>query len=82
MSDDGGPPAAAAPEPTKPVIVQYDPVTGVPAEYNEFLPKDSEEYKKWKAAQDGVCPNARVAAVLQQRCLRVANRTATLARQE
>jgi density-regulated protein DRP1 len=27
---------------------------GVPAEFNEFLPKDCEEYKKWKAQGAGV----------------------------
>lgn len=26
--------------------VQYDPLTGVPSEFNEYLPKDSEEYKR------------------------------------
>jgi len=29
-----------------PQTVEYDPVTGVPTEFNDFLPKDSEEYKK------------------------------------
>jgi hypothetical protein len=29
-----------------PKKVEYDPITGVPSEYNEYLPKDSEEYKK------------------------------------
>eukprot|EP00798_Chlamydomonas_sp_ICE-L_P014733 gene14733-20778_t len=41
------------PEAPPPKAVAYDPTTGVPAEFNEFLPKDSEEYKKWKAFQDG-----------------------------
>merc|ERR1712130_375365 len=36
-----------------PRVVEYDPVTGVPSEFNEFLPKDSEEHKKWKAAKAG-----------------------------
>lgn len=27
-------------------------VAGVPAEFIEFLPKDSEEYKRWKASQE------------------------------
>mmetsp|Transcript_11180 Transcript_11180/g.20232 ORF Transcript_11180/g.20232 Transcript_11180/m.20232 type:complete len:180 (-) Transcript_11180:1214-1753(-) len=36
-----------------PVIVEYDPITGVPSEYNEFLPHDTIEYKKWKAASEG-----------------------------
>lgn len=38
---------AAALEPLK---VEYDPITGVPSEFNEYLPKDSEEYKKCAAA--------------------------------
>ncbi len=36
----------AAPSP-QPVKVEYDSITGVPSEFNEFLPKDSEEYKRW-----------------------------------
>ncbi|CAK0785357.1 hypothetical protein CVIRNUC_008564 [Coccomyxa viridis] len=40
----------AAPSP-QPVKVEYDSITGVPSEFNEFLPKDSEEYKRWKASQ-------------------------------
>lgn len=45
--------AEAAPEATvQPRVVEYDPVTGVPSEFNEFLPKDSEEYKRWKASQE------------------------------
>lgn len=47
MAEDG----AAPPAPPAPVIVELDPITGVPAEYNEFLPQDSAEYKRWKAAQ-------------------------------
>lgn len=39
--------------PPPPVVVEYDSITGVPAEYNEFLPHDTPEYKRWKAAQDG-----------------------------
>ena len=30
----------------QPVKVDYDSITGVPSEFNEFLPKDSEEYKR------------------------------------
>eukprot|EP01026_Neomeris_dumetosa_P068655 TRINITY_DN67346_c0_g1_i4.p2 TRINITY_DN67346_c0_g1~~TRINITY_DN67346_c0_g1_i4.p2 ORF type:complete len:192 (-),score=39.16 TRINITY_DN67346_c0_g1_i4:207-782(-) len=37
----------------EPKVVEYDPITGIPAEFNEFLPKDSIEYKKWKALQEG-----------------------------
>lgn len=39
--------------PPEPLVVEYDPNTGVPAEYNEFLPPDSMEYKMWVAAQEG-----------------------------
>ena len=55
-SDDEAQQQAQEPEvvpPTPPKLVEYDPVTGVPSEFNEFLPKDSEEYKRWKAAQEG-----------------------------
>ena len=37
----------------EPVVVEYDPITGVPSEFNEFLPRDCDEYKKWKAVQSG-----------------------------
>ena len=37
----------------EPLIVVYDPVTGVPPEFSEFLPKDCDEYRKWKAVQSG-----------------------------
>lgn len=37
----------------EPRVVEYDPVTGVPAEFNEFLPPECLEYKKWKASQEG-----------------------------
>eukprot|EP01025_Chloroclados_australasicus_P046891 TRINITY_DN518_c1_g2_i1.p2 TRINITY_DN518_c1_g2~~TRINITY_DN518_c1_g2_i1.p2 ORF type:complete len:221 (-),score=35.28 TRINITY_DN518_c1_g2_i1:523-1185(-) len=37
----------------QPIIVEYDQITGIPAEFNEFLPKDSVEYKKWKAFMEG-----------------------------
>ena len=36
-----------------PVVVVYDPVTGVPSEFNEFLPPECAEFKKWKASQEG-----------------------------
>lgn len=36
-----------------PQHVEYDPLTGVPSEFNEYLPHDSAEWKKWKAAQEG-----------------------------
>ncbi|KDD77027.1 hypothetical protein H632_c37p3 [Helicosporidium sp. ATCC 50920] len=35
----------------EPQVVFYDPITGVPPCFNEFLPKDSDEYKRWKASQ-------------------------------
>ena len=31
----------------QPQVVKYDPITGVPSEFNEFLPKDCEEFKRW-----------------------------------
>lgn len=30
----------------QPQVVEYDPITGVPSEFNEYLPKDSDEYKR------------------------------------
>jgi density-regulated protein len=41
------------PPPPEPRAVEYDPITGVPAVFNEFLPHDCAEWKKWKAAQEG-----------------------------
>jgi translation initiation factor 1 (eIF-1/SUI1) len=57
--------AAAAAPPPAPVIVEYDAVTGVPAEFNEFLPPDCAEFKRWKAAQDG--PEALAALTLKDK---------------
>lgn len=50
-TSEGGPPASAGPPP--PRVVEYDALTGVPAEFNEHLPPECPEYKKWKAAQEG-----------------------------
>jgi density-regulated protein DRP1 len=36
-----------------PRTVEYDPVTGIPSEFNDFLPKDCDEYKKLKASTSG-----------------------------
>mmetsp|Transcript_26696 Transcript_26696/g.69211 ORF Transcript_26696/g.69211 Transcript_26696/m.69211 type:complete len:191 (+) Transcript_26696:133-705(+) len=44
MAEEGG---GAVPEP---LVVSYCPVTGVPAEFNEYLPSDCAEHKKWAAA--------------------------------
>lgn len=33
--------------------VEYDNITGIPSEFNEYLPKDSEEFKRLKAALEG-----------------------------
>jgi density-regulated protein len=30
-----------------PKVVAYDPITGIPSEFNEFLPPNSEEYKRY-----------------------------------
>jgi translation initiation factor 1 (eIF-1/SUI1) len=48
-----------------PVVVEYDPITGVPAEFNEYLPPDSAEFKRWKAAQAG--PEALAALTLKDK---------------
>jgi density-regulated protein DRP1 len=50
MSDEAEASPSSVPAP---LTVAYDPITGVPAEYNEHLPQDSAEYKRWKAALDG-----------------------------
>ncbi len=50
MSDEAEAGASSVPAP---LVVEYDPITGVPAEYNEYLPPDSQEFKKWKASQEG-----------------------------
>jgi hypothetical protein len=41
---DAAPAAERAPPP--PLAVVYDPLTGVPAEFNEYLPQNSDEYKR------------------------------------
>ncbi|KAK9918278.1 hypothetical protein WJX75_002802 [Coccomyxa subellipsoidea] len=51
----------------EPLKVQYDPLTGVPSEFNEYLPKDSEEYKRWKAAQEGGAAGAVADLTLKDR---------------
>jgi density-regulated protein DRP1 len=33
-----------------PLVVAYHPITGIPEEYNDYLPKDCDEYKKLKAS--------------------------------
>jgi density-regulated protein DRP1 len=35
------------------VLSNLNNAAGVPPEFNEFLPKDSEEFKRWKAAKEG-----------------------------
>lgn len=53
---------AAAEGPTiEPVVVEYDPITGVPSEFNEYLPRDCDEYKKWKAVQSGEAVESQMA---------------------
>ncbi|EFJ47123.1 hypothetical protein VOLCADRAFT_105191 [Volvox carteri f. nagariensis] len=47
------PSTSGTPTPVAPRVVEYDPITGVPSEFNEFLPPDCPEYKKWKSAQEG-----------------------------
>lgn len=29
-----------------PKVVAYDPITGIPSEFNEYLPQSSDEYKR------------------------------------
>ena len=53
MADDAAAGEAPAVPTIEPQVVEYDRVTGVPSEYNEFLPHDCAEYKKWKATQEG-----------------------------
>lgn len=36
-----------------PLHVEYCSITGVPAEFNDLLPKDCLEYKRWKASESG-----------------------------
>lgn len=57
MAEDGEVPA--------PIVVEYDAITGVPSEFNEYLPADTTEYKRWKAAQEG--PEALAALTLKDK---------------
>jgi len=34
------------------LVVKYHPITGIPEEFNDYLPKDTEEYKRLKAHQE------------------------------
>ena len=34
------------PPPPPPLAVEYDPITGIPAEVNEYLPSHCDEYKR------------------------------------
>ena len=38
--------ATERPPPPPPLAVEYDPITGIPAEYNEYLPSNCDEYKR------------------------------------
>lgn len=40
------PAEAVAVERPPPLAVEYDPITGIPAEFNEYLPSNCEEYKR------------------------------------
>lgn len=44
--------AAERPPPPEPRSVEYDAITGVPSVFNEYLPHDCAEWKKWKASQE------------------------------
>jgi hypothetical protein len=37
---------AERPPPPPPLAVEYDAVTGIPAEFNEYLPSNCDEYKR------------------------------------
>lgn len=55
--------AIERPPPPEPRVVEYDRITGVPAVFNEYLPHDCAEWKRWKAAQEdggagGAAPEA------------------------
>ena len=45
--------------------VVYHPITGVPEEFNEFLPPDSAEYREWKASLEGGDDNGKQPAAEQ-----------------
>ena len=55
-------PAPRAPPPP-PVQVAYCPITGIPPEYNDYLPKDSDEFRKWKASQSAGAGDEAASAV-------------------
>lgn len=44
--------APPAREPPPPLTVAYHPITGIPAEYNEYLPANCEEFKRCEARSD------------------------------
>lgn len=54
-------------EPPAPLRVAYCPITGVPAEFNDLLPKDCDEYKRWKASKSGESGVAEVVEALTLR---------------
>ena len=41
-----GRPVTERPPPPPPLAVEYDPITGIPAEFNEYLPSNCDEYKR------------------------------------
>lgn len=40
------PAEAVVAERPPPLAVEYDPITGIPSEYNDYLPSNCEEYKR------------------------------------
>ena len=44
--------------PPPPFQVAYCPITGIPPEYNEYLPKDSDEFRKWKVSSQPAAEGA------------------------
>lgn len=61
-----------------PLVVDYCPVTGAPAEFNDFLPKDSDEYKKWKAFTEGQLEGTASRSHQQQHLTAATGKTAEL----
>ena len=53
-----------------PLVVEYHPITGIPEEYNDFLPKDCAEYKALKGLTSTAEPDAADGAGLEKLSLK------------
>ncbi|KFM27374.1 Density-regulated protein-like protein [Auxenochlorella protothecoides] len=62
MGEGDGPSTSEVVPPRK---VKYCQITGVPEEFNDFLPKDCDEYKKLKAAQQSAAESGLEELALQ-----------------